>query len=92
MTQNDSFSGGKLDSLPPRHSNNRKDDKEMTAFSPYQLACELGYTEMQCGINWTWVTFADETTRQKFDAECRANGYRVRDYGECKTQYHHYAD
>lgn len=65
---------------------------KVVPFSPYALACELKYTEMRSGINWTWVTFADEETRQKFDAECRKHGYRVRDYGECKTQYHHYED
>lgn len=60
-------------------------------FSPYVLACDLGGVS-NSGINWTWVTFPSEEVRQKFDAACKDNGYRVRDYGECKTQYHHYQD
>lgn len=66
--------------------------KKKIPFSPYQHAVELGAIEFRSGINWTWVTFADEKTRQTFDADCRANGYRVRDYGICKTQFHHYED
>lgn len=63
------------------------------AFDPYQFGKKLqDNAEFNGGINWTWVTFKDEVTRQKFDAECRKNGYRVRDYGECKTQYHHYSN
>ena len=58
-------------------------------FDPYTLAVKLGGVQTG-GINWTWVTFADEDTRQRFDAVCRANNYRVRDYGPCKTQYHHF--
>lgn len=70
----------------------KKAEEKPVAFSPYHYAVELGATEIRGGINWTWVTFADEQTRQKFDAECIQHGYRVRGYGECKTQFHHYID
>lgn len=66
--------------------------KKLASFSPYKLATELNAIEFRSGINWTWVTFADEQTRKQFDAQCIAHGFRVRDYGECKTQYHHYQD
>lgn len=65
---------------------------KQVVFDPYSEAQRLSAVEFRGGINWTWVTFADETTRQKFDKACRAHGYRVRDYGECQTQYHHYQD
>ena len=66
-------------------------------FSPYMFALELGkktntVPEFRSGINWTWVTFADEQTRLQFDTECRKHNYRVRDYGPCATQFHHYQD
>jgi hypothetical protein len=60
-------------------------------FNPYFHATTLDpKAELKSGINWTWVTFSNEKLRQQFDKDCRANGYRVRDYGECKTQFHHY--
>jgi hypothetical protein len=65
--------------------------EKVKSFDPYDFAVELGGITTS-GINWTLVTFQTEEIRQRFDKECKENGYGVRDFGLCQTQFHHYID
>jgi hypothetical protein len=66
-------------------------------FDPYGTAVKLGAISHDSGINWSYVTFSDESAIAIFIGRCQANGHRVRNEhidknGNYSVQYHHDAE